>query len=72
MTITDDELVGAYLAYKRELIKRAKDNGDLAIVNLLATSYFYELGMLEAMVGTFIHDCENGVEINGETYTIGG
>ena len=72
MNITDDELVGAYLAYKRELIKRAKDNGDLAIVNLLANSYFYELGMLETMIGEFIHDCEDGVEIDGETYTIGG
>ena len=72
MNITDVELVGIYLACKRELIKRAKGNFDLAIVNLLATAYFYELGMLETMIGTFIHDCEDGVEINGETYTIGG
>ena len=72
MNITDNELVGIYLACKRQLIKRAIDNVDLAIVNLLATSYFYELGMLETMIGTFIHDCEDGVEIDGETYTVGG
>ena len=72
MSITDDELAGIYLASKRELIKRAKDNGDIAIINLLATAYFYELGMLETMLGKFIHECDDGVEIDGVTYTIGG
>ena len=72
MNIADNELVGIYLACKRELIKRAKDNFDLAIMNTFASTYFYELGLLEIMLGKFIHDCEDGVEIDGDTYTMGG
>lgn len=72
MNIIDDELAGVYLACKRELIKRAKDNFDLAIMSAFISTYYYDLGMLETMLGKFIHDCEDGVEIDGETYTIGG
>lgn len=72
MNITDNELVGIYLAYKRELIKRAKDNFDLAIVSAFCSTYFYDLGLLETMIGEFIYESEEGVEIDGEIYTIGG
>lgn len=72
MSIADDELAGIYLACERELIKRAKDNYDLAIMNTFASTYFYELGMLETMIGKFIHECDDGVEIDNVTYTIGG
>ena len=70
--MNDEELAGIYLACKRELIKRAKDNYDASTVNVFASTYFYELGMLEIMIGEFIHDCDDGVEIDGVTYTIGG
>lgn len=72
MNIKDEELAGIYLACKRELIKRARAKCDLAIVNAFGPTYYYDLGLLETMTGTFIHDCEDGVEIDGDTYTIGG
>lgn len=72
MNISDDELVGIYLACKRELIKRARANCDLAIVNAFSPTYYYDLGLLEIMIGKFIYECEDGVEIDGVTYTIGG
>lgn len=72
MNITDYELVGIYLACKRELIKRAKDNCNLGVMSMLATGYAYEIGLLETLIGTFIYDCEDGVEIDGDTYTMGG
>ena len=70
MFMTDTELAGMYLACKRELIKRARDNYDLATMNTFASTYFYELGMLEIMLGNFIYECDDGVEIDGVNYKI--
>lgn len=68
--MSDEELVGVYLVCKRELIKRARTNYDASSVHVFASTYFYEHGMLEIMIGEFIHDCDDGVEIDGVTYTI--
>ena len=72
MGITDDELAGIYLACKRELVKRARANCDLVIVNAFSPTYYYERGLLEIMLGKFIYECDDGVEIDGVKYTIGG
>ena len=68
----DREMVANYLLFKKALINRARERFAGHVLNKLAAEYTYEKAMLELFLGEFIHDCEDGAEIGGVTYTIGG